>query len=184
MKPNTDIKKFLSPEALAAFKLKGDVRKKMFENTGVIDHKEYRKKYIKEVIFERVYKKSESRKQTRPERKIEEQLVALGYPYIREYALLMHDFDFFLPDQNIIIEVDGDFWHPGEFVDAVYNFQKQNWINDIKKNCIAKCKGIDLFRIRESLINSMTWEELRNHIDDQIYIILDERKVKKEKENG
>jgi G:T-mismatch repair DNA endonuclease (very short patch repair protein) len=175
-----DIGKYLSEEAKEAFKIKREITKKIWEGSGCINPKEYRKKYIKEVILGRTNKEKESRKQTKPERKVEEQLTALGIPYIREFTVLMHDYDFYLPDENILIEVDGDFWHPGDLSEAVYNFQKQNYINDIKKNCIAKAKGIDLFRIRESMINEMEWEELRNYIDDQIQLILDERKTKKE----
>lgn len=167
---------YLPKEALDILGLKKRIRRQFFEANGVITAKEYRKRYMNEVIFEKETHRKDSRKQTKPERKIEEQLVALGVPFVREFSILMFDYDFYLPEENILIEVDGDFWHPGDIENATYNFQKKNYINDIKKNCIAKAKGIDIIRIRESFINELEYEELRNYLEDQIALILEERK--------
>jgi hypothetical protein len=102
-----DIGKYLSEEAKEAFKIKREITKKIWEGSGCINPKEYRKKYIKEVILGKTNKEKESRKQTKPERKVEEQLTALGIPYIREFTVLMHDYDFYLPDHNLLIEFHG-----------------------------------------------------------------------------
>ena len=119
---------YLSKEVLDILGLKKRIKRQFFEANGVITAKEYRKRYMNEVIFEKESHRKDARKQTKPERKVEEQLVALNIPYIREYSILMFDYDFYLPEENILIEVDGDFWHPGDIENATYNFQKKNYI--------------------------------------------------------
>ena len=59
-------------------------------------------------------------------------------------------FDAFIPSKNLLVEFDGDFWHPLTIEDCQYEFQERNFYNDLKKNKIAKENGYDLVRIRES----------------------------------
>ena len=65
-------------------------------------------------------------------------------------------YDFYLPDSNIIIEVDGDFWHcnPANFPIPKYESQKKNLIRDKEKEQWALDKGYKLIRFWENDINN------------------------------
>jgi len=65
-------------------------------------------------------------------------------------------YDFYLPDYNIIIEVDGDFWHcnPIKFPEAFYETQKNNLIKDSIKTQWAADNGYKLLRFWENDINN------------------------------
>lgn len=71
-------------------------------------------------------------------------------------------YDFFIPSKNIIIEIDGDFWHcnPKTHPTPEYECQKRNLIRDKEKNKWAKNQGFKLIRI---------WEyDIKNNIDKVI----------------
>ena len=65
-------------------------------------------------------------------------------------------YDFYLPDYNILIEVDGDFWHcnPNKFPDPKYESQKYNLERDKEKNQWANENGYKLIRFWEDDINN------------------------------
>ena len=65
-------------------------------------------------------------------------------------------YDFYLPDHNILIEVDGDFWHchPDKFPEAVYETQKRSVVRDKVKNQWAVDNGYTLLRFWEDDINN------------------------------
>lgn len=66
-------------------------------------------------------------------------------------------YDFYLPDHNIIIEVDGDFWHtnPIKYPDGpTCKCQIKNLINDEKKNKWAVNNGYKMLRFWENDINN------------------------------
>ena len=66
-------------------------------------------------------------------------------------------YDFYLPDYNIIIEVDGDFWHanPIKYPDGpTYKCQIKNSINDEKKNKWVTDNGYKMLRFWENDINN------------------------------
>lgn len=65
-------------------------------------------------------------------------------------------YDFYLPDHNILIEVDGDFWHcnPKKFNEPVCKSQEINLINDEFKNKWAQENGYKLLRFWEDDINN------------------------------
>jgi G:T-mismatch repair DNA endonuclease (very short patch repair protein) len=65
-------------------------------------------------------------------------------------------YDFYLPEYNILIEVDGDFWHcnPTKFPQAEYITQKRNILRDQEKNQWAKDNGYKLLRFWEDDINN------------------------------
>jgi len=50
--------------------------------------------------------------ETKPERMVREELTRRGIIFIQEKALrLGFVADFFIPDKNLLIEVDGEHWH-------------------------------------------------------------------------
>lgn len=68
----------------------------------------------------------------------------------KQYELDYKFYDAYLPDYNILLEFDGDFWHKPELEECVYQCQKTVYHNDLNKNEIAKRHNISLFRIREN----------------------------------
>jgi G:T-mismatch repair DNA endonuclease (very short patch repair protein) len=65
-------------------------------------------------------------------------------------------YDFYLHKYNILIEVDGDFWHcnPMNFPNANYVTQQRNVVRDKEKNQWAKDNGYKLLRFWEYDINN------------------------------
>jgi very-short-patch-repair endonuclease len=61
-----------------------------------------------------------------------------------------YSYDFKIKKSNIIIEVDGDYWHGGPGCKKYCNDVESNKIRDIEKNKIAQSKGYRLYRIWES----------------------------------
>ncbi len=57
-------------------------------------------------------------------------------------------FDFFIPSKNLLIEIDGKFYHPPTEEECVYDIQRHNLKRDIRKNKVAKELGYNLERIR------------------------------------
>lgn len=64
-------------------------------------------------------------------------------------------FDFYLNDYNVLIEVDGDFYHcnPEIYNEPIYDSQRITIENDKYKNEICKNNGITLLRYWEKDIN-------------------------------
>jgi very-short-patch-repair endonuclease len=66
-------------------------------------------------------------------------------------------YDFYIPQNNIIIEVDGDFWHcnpNSKYSEAKYESQKKNLIRDKEKEQWTKDNGYKLLRFWETDINN------------------------------
>ncbi len=87
-------------------------------------------------------------KDTKPERIVEQLLKEKQIKYIKQYPYKLGIADFYLPDSNTIIEVNGDYWHnlPGapEKDKIKYNYLLNNgynlkviWESDIKKGIIG-----------------------------------------------
>jgi very-short-patch-repair endonuclease len=69
-------------------------------------------------------------------------------------------FDFYLPDQNLLIEVDGIYWH-GKGV-KTKDLNKQQWktrLNDRLKNILAKNRGYNLLRIWSDEISNVKFKK-------------------------
>lgn len=96
------------------------------------------------------------------ERKYYFMLKCLGVNYVPQYPLGGRFYDAFLPDQNILMEFDGSFWHPKTEEDAKYGFQKKSMIVDELKNKMAQEEGYKIIRIRED--EPITPDEMRKLI--------------------
>ena len=86
------------------------------------------------------------------EKTFERFLTELNILYEKQYKLKGKLYDFKIKDRNILIEVDGDFWHsnPDMFPDGpIYKVQKDNLERDIEKNKIAKEEEYELIRFWE-----------------------------------
>lgn len=75
---------------------------------------------------------------------------------IADYQVGGRWYDAFIPSKNLLVEFDGDFWHPLTLEDCQYDFQERNFHNDLKKNKIALDNGYVLIRIRQSESNKIT----------------------------
>ena len=84
------------------------------------------------------------------EQKLYTQLELEDIKYIPQYVLDYKIFDAYLPEYNLIIEIDGNFWHPKSIDECKYEFQKTSYFNDLEKENLLKQKGIRLIRIREN----------------------------------
>lgn len=75
---------------------------------------------------------------------VKEVLESLGESYHHQYRIGKFLVDFYLPDRNLVIEADGDYWHSLE----------KNKKNDIKKDQYMQEAKINLVRLKESDIRS------------------------------
>lgn len=86
--------------------------------------------------------------QSKPERDYEEFLIENGISYIKQYKVGKYYFDFYIENDNMLIEIDGKFYHPLTEKDCKYEMQKRNFKRDKNKSELAKSKGYNLKRIR------------------------------------
>lgn len=77
--------------------------------------------------------------------------------WLNQYRIGVKLYDFYLPKYNLLIEIDGDYWHSnsnnGFIVDK--KFKKKIFKNDILKNLIAEQNGFKLIRIWEKDLKKM-----------------------------
>jgi hypothetical protein len=121
-----------------------DVRNKKISDSKKLywkTHPEERKRIMD------IWKK---RSETSLEIKMYKFLADSGIRFEKRYELDQKQYDAYLPDYNVIIEFDGDFWHKQTLYECKYNFQTFNFYNDQRKNEIARKHNIPLFRIHES----------------------------------
>lgn len=103
----------------------------------------------------------------------EEFLDKLGINYIYQYEIesIERTYDFYLPDSNLLIEVDGDYFHSNPMFyteDKLTPTQKKNKRVDEYKNKWALMHGIPILRIWEYDINNnpkKVMDILKKHID-------------------
>lgn len=74
----------------------------------------------------------------------------------KEYKI----YDFYLPEYNMLIEADGDYWHGNpEYFATLNEIQVINKKNDVFKNELAKQEGYFLLRFWENQIKSDSFEK-------------------------
>jgi very-short-patch-repair endonuclease len=59
-------------------------------------------------------------------------------------------YDCYIPEKNLILEFDGDFWHPRDTTECKYDFQYKRLHTDKFKTMVAQRAGYSIVRIRES----------------------------------
>lgn len=91
------------------------------------------------------------------EMKMTQTLISIFPDAIADYQVGGRWYDAYIPSKNLLVEFDGDFWHPISLNDCLYEFQERNFHNDQKKNKIAIDNGYELIRIRQSESNKI-WE--------------------------
>ncbi len=92
---------------------------------------------------------------TLPCRLFQKLLVKLNINFIREKVVSYWSFDFYIPDKELYIEVDGDYFHSNPKIypsGPKTSTQKRNATRDIKKNLFCKSNNMSLIRFWESEI--------------------------------
>lgn len=96
-----------------------------------------------------------SRLETTPEKIMRQFLDKVGVEYKQEYKIGKYWADFYLPKYNVVIEVDGDYWH------SLPNVKEK----DTRKDKYLKSKGINVMHIKECELKTsdviiQRWENL------------------------
>lgn len=83
-------------------------------------------------------------------------LLEINYNHSHYFKEIKKIYDFYLPEYNILIEVDGDFWHcnPKNYKKPLCKSQEVNLINDEFKNKWALDNGYKLLRFWENDLNN------------------------------
>lgn len=105
------------------------------------------------------------RTNTKPEQLVKSMLNKLKCEYTQGYFIKYKNsykiFDFYLPEKNILLEVDGIYWHSKNIkLSDMDVIQKHNYKNDKIKNILAKKEGYKLCRIWSDEITLDTLKEL------------------------
>lgn len=90
-------------------------------------------------------------KMTWPEREFKKMLKELGVDFEVQKIVGNKIFDFYIPHLNLLIEVDGCYFHgnPNKF-EVLNNMQKRNIRNDAFKDSLAIGLGFGIERVWES----------------------------------
>lgn len=87
---------------------------------------------------------------TAPEKSFALMLEELGIEYETQKIVGGKIYDFYIPVKNMLIEVDGDYWHSKDKeLKEMTMVQKKTFYNDLRKNAIAKNFGYELERVWE-----------------------------------
>lgn len=74
-------------------------------------------------------------------------------------------FDFFVPELNTLIEVDGDYWHSYNTpLTEMNHIQKKTYYNDRRKDTIAKGLGYNLIRVWEHELDDEHYDETKEKL--------------------
>lgn len=119
----------------------------------------YGKKHTKEVreMLARTFQKWEWRRISKPEKELAEILEKQSIKYIQQYRIENRYYDFYLPDKNLLIEVDGIYWHArGLSHNEMTQRQRDHIARDKIKNVLAEKNKYELLRIWEDEIDSVS----------------------------
>lgn len=97
--------------------------------------------------------KKMSKKMTAPEKALNKILKELKVNFEPQKIVGPKIYDFYIIDYNLLVEVDGDYWHanPALYLEGDQNaVQKRNVKNDRFKDVLASGRGFGLIRIWES----------------------------------
>ena len=95
-------------------------------------------------------------------------LTTLNIEFVHQYHVDGFDYDFYLPSKNLLIEIDGDYWHgnPDVYTEAVLNnMQRKNRGKDKLKTKHAADRNFKLARYWEHDINNDRLSVVRTLID-------------------
>lgn len=98
---------------------------------------------------------------SKPELMFKKILQKSNIDFQHHFPLKNKVYDFYIPKKNLLIEIDGLYWHGKGLSDFELNeVQTKNRINDKIKACIAEKNGYNLVRI---------WEDEIENVPEHIY---------------
>lgn len=105
----------------------------------------------------------------------------VNYVYQFKAESIGRYYDFYLPDNQLIIEIDGDYWHSkGLVYEEMTPTQKRNKRVDKQKDHWALINGIPILRIWESDINKHP-EKVMEVLKERLYLSKEEKEIKEKK---
>lgn len=105
----------------------------------------------------------------------------VNYVYQFKAESIGRYYDFYLPDNQLIIEIDGDYWHSkGLVYEEMTPTQKRNRRVDKQKDHWALINGIPILRIWESDINKHP-EKVMEVLKEKLYLSKEEKEIKEKK---
>lgn len=94
---------------------------------------------------------------TKPEQAVKKILLENNIDFITPFSLKHKLYDLYLPKYNVIIEVDGCYWHSkGILPENMSDQQLRRWKNDRYKDSLAMRNGYKIMRVWEDEINTST----------------------------
>lgn len=104
---------------------------------------------------------------TKPELLIAEMLRISDIKFVKQFSLPQIYCDFYLPEFNLIIEVDGDYWHanparflPNDLIGRKRLSAQQIWAKDSQREEKIKSLGYKVMRIWSSSLKKLTAQQL------------------------
>jgi very-short-patch-repair endonuclease len=124
-----------------------------------LEDSEYKKNHVRKILS------GSGHKVTSPEKKVQTILDSNDWKYTFQYQVEDKVFDFYIESLNLLIEVDGVYWHGKNLNEnQMNNMQLKHKKNDIHKNILANSKGYYLERIWEDEINiNLVLERIANY---------------------
>lgn len=107
-----------------------------------------------------------SNMETSIEKIIKDILVGQKIKFKKNFHIFINDkeykiFDFYLPEHNMLIEADGDYWHGNpEYFSVLNEIQTINKQNDKFKESLAKQEGYLLIRFWENQIKNINFKSI------------------------
>lgn len=154
-------------------KIKSEIHKKRIQNSNIGKHNGKRtdecKLKMSKSRIKYLQNNKLSFKNTKPELETKAILNKYGIKFEMQKRINSNNgikyYDFYLPDYNLLIEVDGIFYHGKNIKDEdlKYDIQKQCRKNDKYKNKLALEKGFTLLRV---------WQDELNKLDEYCQTIL------------
>jgi very-short-patch-repair endonuclease len=93
-------------------------------------------------------RKIRGKKISKPEKEFALNLKSKNIKFKQQFEVGGYPFDFYIPSENLLVEIDGEFYHPLNEKDCIYDLQKHNFKRDKIKNKVAEENGYKLKRIR------------------------------------
>lgn len=108
--------------------------------------------------------KKMSNKMTSPEKIFVGLMNEIGVEFESQKVVGEKIFDFYIPSKNLIVEINGDYWHGNSLIyesEDLNKVQKRNIKNDKFKDILAKGRGFELEVVWEFDLNN-NYEEQKN----------------------
>lgn len=108
-----------------------------------------------------------SSKNTKPELLFKNILEELNLEFQQQKSVGKYKCDFYIPIYNVIVEIDGDYWHANPSIFKEYDLigpknilAKDIWASDNQKNQFILNEGFNLLRYWSSNINNISCEKI------------------------